>query len=266
MPDVTCEEKYLGRQVVSSLSGSAQVEYIIQNTDDDAAAVSILQSTAPDTWNNLPRVSCEVAQIAQTIWEGVARYGFQSNNQQQSESNFSFETGGGTQHITQSLSTISRYAPSGKTAPVFDGAICVDNNSVNGCDITVPVFTWSDTYIFSTGVVTPTYKQTLFALTGKVNNASWGGYSAGEVLFMGASGSKRGNRGDWEIAFKFSASPNITGKTIGSITNIAKKGWEYLWVRYDNDTDTNAKVLIKKPVAVYIEQVYEYGNFGGLGI
>jgi len=101
----------------------------------DGAAVSILESTSPSTWNSLPRVSCEVAQIAQTIWEGVAKYGFQSNNQQQSESNFSFETGGGTQHITQSLSTINRYAPSGKTAPVFDGAICVDNNSVNDCVI-----------------------------------------------------------------------------------------------------------------------------------
>jgi hypothetical protein len=37
-------------------------------------------------------------------------------------------------------------------------------------------------------------------------------------------------------------------------------------VRYESAEDTNAKALIKKPTAVYIEQVYEYGNFSGLGI
>ena len=30
--------------------------------------------------------------------------------------------------------------------------------------------------------------------------------------------------------------------------------------------DTSAKVLVKKPIAAYVEQVYPYGNFAGLGI
>jgi hypothetical protein len=263
---ITVEEKYLGRQlVVEPEAGSATVEYLIQGTDDDAAASAALLETAPAYWNNLPRTSIDIKQVSNTIWDGVANYGYKAK-QPNDDSNYSFETGGGTQHITQSLSTIQRYAPSGKTAPDFKGAICVDNNSVNGCDIVVPVYTWTDVYILDNTLVTDSYKTILKNLTGKVNNATWKGNAAGEVLFMGASGSKRGNYGDWEIAFKFAASPNVTGKTIGDITGIAKKGWEYLWIRYEDADDTGAKVLIKKPSSVHIEQVYETGAFSGLGI
>ncbi|MFA5291955.1 MAG: hypothetical protein WC496_02860 [Phycisphaerae bacterium] len=269
MSSVRVEEKYLGRNLYKPKSGnggSAQIEYIIQGTDDDIAATEALEGIVPEKWNDLPLIGCEVKQIASAIWEGVARYGYNNSSRDKSESNYSFETGGGTQHITQSLATIQKYAPAGKTAPDFKGAICVDNNSVNGCDIVVPVYTWTDVYYFDHSEVTDNYKAALKNLTGKINNSAWKGNAAGEVLFMGASGSKRGNYGDWEIAFKFAASSNVTDKTIGDISGIAKKGWEFLWVRYEDADDDNAKVLIKKPSAVFIEQVYEYGDFGGLGI
>jgi hypothetical protein len=69
---------------------------------------------------------------------------------------------------------------------------------------------------------------------------------------------------DWEIAFKFAASPNATDLTVGDITRIEKKGWEYLWVRYADAEDE--ETLIQQPVAAYVEQVDEYGNFALLGI
>jgi len=37
-------------------------------------------------------------------------------------------------------------------------------------------------------------------------------------------------------------------------------------VRYADIEDTNAKVLVKRPMAAYVEQVYDFGNFAGLGI
>ena len=90
-------------------------------------------------------------------------------------------------------------------------------------------------------------------------------FAAGEVLFMGASGSKRGSD-DWEITFRFAASPNKTGLTVGDIVGIDKKGWEYMWVRYADAEDAAAKAIVKKPVAVYVEKVYEEGDFSTLGI
>ena len=53
---------------------------------------------------------------------------------------------------------------------------------------------------------------------------------------------------------------------MGEITGIAKKGWEYLWVRYADAKDDTAKAIVKKPIAAYVEKVYEEGNFAGLGI
>jgi len=45
---------------------------------------------------------------------------------------------------------------------------------------------------------------------------------------------------------------------------IDKKGWEWMWIRYEDDVDSSAKRIIKKPVSVYIEQVYETANFADL--
>lgn len=53
---------------------------------------------------------------------------------------------------------------------------------------------------------------------------------------------------------------------MGNITGISKKGWEYLWVRYVDAEDAAAKAFVKKPQAVYVERVYEEGDFSGLGI
>ena len=136
---------------------------------------------------------------------------------------------------------------------------------MQGTDITVPVYNFTETHYIDDSLVTGGYKATLFSLTGRVNNAGFKGFATGEVLFLGASGAKRGFD-DWEITFRFAASPNVSGLSLGSINGINKEGWQYLWVRFSDDEDTSSSTLIKKPIAAYVEQVYEYGNFAGLGI
>lgn len=53
---------------------------------------------------------------------------------------------------------------------------------------------------------------------------------------MCASGSQWGTE-DWVVTFSFAASPNAVELTVGDITGIDKKGWEYLWVRYQDAED-----------------------------
>ncbi len=50
------------------------------------------------------------------------------------------------------------------------------------------------------------------------------------------------------------------------MTGINKRGWDYLWVRYADVEDPTAKMLVQRPMAVYVEQVYPYRDFSGLGI
>jgi len=268
---VTVTEKPDSRPSSTGQEASADLHYTVRGTADDVAAKTALLEAAPAAHDGLVRQTARIEPVhidsgddAACVWDGTVRYGRFSGSPppETGESVFSFDTGGGTQHVTQSLQTIGKY-PAG--APDFQGAIGVTHDSVEGVDITVPVYSFSETHYLANSVVTPAYKATLFALTGTVNNDAFKGFAAGEVLFLGASGSKRGDA-DWEITFRFAASPNRTNFQVGPITVASKKGWEYLWVRYADAEDATAKVLVKKPVAAYVEKVYPDGDFAGLGI
>jgi len=267
----TLTEKIDSREWTTGDKPTVTMHYHLDGTSDDLAAKTLLLDTTPATYDGLIRDECtlepifvdETADVGK--WECTVRYvKSEYTPPQTGESSFAFDTGGGNQHITQSLGTVGAYASSG-TSPNFQGAIGVTHDNVEGVDIAIPVYNFSETHYLADSVVTPAYRGTLFNLTGKVNNGSFKGLAAGECLFLGASGAKRGSD-DWEITFRFAGSPNRTGITVGSITGISKKGWEYLWVRYADVEDTASNTLVKRPVAAYVEKVYEEGNFAGLGI
>jgi len=205
----------------------------------------------------------------------------------------SFDTGGGTAHKTQADGTpgpVEKRYPNSDTAPALPprelapdqkGAIAVDASGVQGVDVVIPSLTWTETYDVPSRYVDTSYIRNLSRLTGTVNNAAFRGFQPGEVLFLGASGSQdwdaRRGDGPWTLSFKFVQSPNAgpgnTGPntqntlppiTIGNISNIAKKGHEYLWVRYEDDVRNEA--LVKEPKYVYVNKVYREENFSQLGI
>jgi hypothetical protein len=190
----------------------------------------------------------------------------------------SFDTGGGTQHITQAEAE-QRYAATG-TAPNQNKAIGVDGDSVAGVDVIVPALQWTETYDVPSTYVTATYIKSVAALTGTVNNAAFRSFQPGEVLFAGCSGnqewdSEKGD-GPWSLSYKFVASPNrglptgVSGPAtaaaidVGSIGGIVKKGHEYLWIRYEAAVDGSD--LLKRPKYAYVNQVYREASFSGLGI
>ena len=261
MPAPVIVERFDSKEISESKDNpSVDLIYMIMNTEDYATANGLMASTIPAKFGDLFLDDYHIVHQGNGVWEGTARY-----VKWKSESQYSFDTGGGTQHVTQSIANVGKYSASGFTAPDFFGAIGVTDDRVEGTDVTVPVFNFTETHYIPNLLVTGAYKLTLFNLTGKVNGATFKGFAKGEVLFLGASGSKRG-LDDWEITFRFAASPNVAGLSLGSITGIAKEGWQYLWVRFIDDEDTTAKALIKRPVSAYVEQVYSYGDFSGLGI
>ena len=268
---ITVQEKYLSRPTKDSGQGdetqdllSVELHYVVKGTDNELAAAQAVRTTAPTTYNDLDRGEISVEPAGPMLWEATVQY--RQPEREEGEWSDSFDTGGGTQHITQAKAHVSSYAPAGKTAPSYQGAIGVTADSIEGVDITVPVYRFSRTAAVADSRVTDAYKGKLFALTGKTNSAAWGGFAEGEVLFLGASGSKRGRNGDWELTFSFAASPNATGLTIGSISGINKKGWEYLWVEYAEEVDgaANPKRVVKRPASVHVERVYDAGDFADL--
>jgi hypothetical protein len=200
----------------------------------------------------------------------------------------SFDTGGGSQHLTQGLpvgsgNTLDFERRFPATGPNQSGAIGVDGDSVAGVDVVVPQLQWTETYDVPSTYVTAAYIRSVATLTGTTNTAAFRGFYPGEVLFLGASGNQEWDEekgdGPWSLSFKFTASPNAgptynaaTGSrtdsvepiTVGSITGITKRGHEYLWVRYESDVEGTS--LLKKPKMVYVNKVYRDGDFSGLGI
>lgn len=269
----------LGKRAASSMTRSYKVFGTTNDVEVHADANQTISSQLrfwqyPGTNVQLLAESYSVSYLGDDAWQVTISYeknGADNDDQRDPlKRSRSFDTSGSTQHITQAQGE-SRF---GVNAPDQQKAIGVDDNGVNGVDIVVPQLSWTETYDVPHAYVTTAYIKTVASLTGTVNNATFRSFAAGEVLFVGASGSQewddeKGN-GPWSLSFKFSASPNAgSGQTIpaiaiGSITGINKKGHEYLWVRYEAAVDQST--LLKRPKHVYVNKVYRDGNFAGLGI
>jgi len=154
-------------------------------------------------------------------------------------------------------------------APDFKGAINVVHDSdgklqVNG----LPVDEMAGSFSISVTRpnVTMGYLRTLMRAMGKVNSDGIWGFSAGELRFTGVSGTQNSSSGAWQISYTFAVSENQTGLTVGGISGISKKGWEYMWPYFEYEKDSTAKILVKKPKVVYVQQVFKTTAFSSLEI
>lgn len=272
------EEAYSEReQKVNAKGQITEIEipyFVFEAENEDAALSAARAKAASHTVEGMVLDSVEVMErINKDTWKVKAIFADEdggsddddSGNDEETSS-FAFDTGGGTMHRNQSLKTVAKVP---NDAPDFNGAIEVDNEgNVNGVDVTMPVLNFTETHTMNGSRVTTSYRKSVAALTGTVNKSSFRGFAAGEVLFLGASGTKRSKKASapWEITFRFAVSPNQSGLEVGKLKISSKKGWDYLWVRYADRVSDNKKNVIKEPVAAYVEQVYPEGDFGNLGL
>src|SRR5690606_18100622 len=137
--DVIVTENWDSRAATQGDQPSAERRYVIEGTDDDAVAHAELLEHSPVDHYGLPRASTSTERIGELAWQGSVRYGKQEESET-GDSSFQFDTGGGTQHITQSLQTMGVYGPPNQTPPRFNGAIGVTKDNVEGVDVIVPVY------------------------------------------------------------------------------------------------------------------------------
>ena len=271
------EEAYSERDQTINAKGEVteiEIPYLVfEAADEDAALAAARTKAASRTVSGMVLDELEVTErVNKDTWKVKAIYKDEDSDdpvdpdEDEETTSFAFDTGGGTMHRNQSIKTVSKVP---NDAPDFNGAIEVDNEgNVNGVDVTMPVLNFTETHTMNGSRVTTSYKKTVAALTGTVNSSGFRGFSAGEVLFLGASGTKRSKKPNapWEITFRFAVSPNQSSLQVGKLKVPNKRGWDYLWVRYADKVADNRKNVIKEPVAAYVEQVYPTGDFGNLGL
>lgn len=250
--------------------GSARFTAIVFGTDVAAQARLLVYGDVTTTFNTgtetliLKKVG-PTKRNTEDSWIVPVEYGpLDEAEEDDDEPSLSFEIGGGTVHITNSFETVGSYAPAGQTAPDFQGAINVTKDNVEGADIPARSFQFSLTKKYDDSVVTQAFIDNIYNLCVCVNTTTFRGRQPGEVLFLGASGSKRGKE-KWEITYKFACIPN-GNFDVGSIAGITKRGHDLLWIRYADEEDAVAKRLVKRPVAAFVERVLEYDDLNGLAV
>jgi len=266
-----------------AIGKSAEVPYIVFGAADEAEVRAACALAIPDNFpepdstptgtgtdTNLgvpgtcERTEIEITdQINETTWLVTARYERPAWDSMLSpDGRFSFNTSGGTQTINASIATVGYGAGAD---PAIGNHLDDEGGSA---EIDVPVYEWQETHWFYPFQVTGAYKRLVYALTGRVNNASFRGLPAGEVLFRGANGARQGDdpSDKFEISYNFAASPNLTNVTIAGITVASKKGWDLMKLKREKTTITTPKKIVERITAIYVSQVRYPGDFSALGI
>ena len=275
MPTGRLEECYSAHEKQIDTDGylrSATMYYLVFDLNNEDAVLTFAKANVPNkiTYNNrdVSLDSIEIDErLTDDIWKIAANYPTDPENETDQEGDevpeFSMDISGGTKHITHSKETIGSYSADENPAPDFQRAINVDDdNQVNGVDVVNCSFTFTEKHYYTNNKMSNSFKREIASLVGKVNNNTFRQWETGELLFMGASGSRRGTarKDKWEVTFRFAVSMNATNIQVSdTITIPAKNGWDYLWVKYADNVKNNS--LVKTIKAAYVERVYDYESF-----
>jgi hypothetical protein len=223
------------------------------NTEIDLR--NALHAHAPSMYGGLYRAN-ESITIEENLGNGwyVMSVRYESNEIEivLGQTTFRYTTAGGTQHIQVSREHLRSY---GTTPTDFKQLIGVQpDGSATGADIVVPVYEFEIEKLITTGQALD-LRAAAIQLTGTTNWNSFYDLQEGEGLFLGARSQPHGN-GTTTMTFSFAGRGHRTGVAIGDITGINVEAWELLWVYYEGNV----------PKWVYVERVYERGDWGLLGL
>lgn len=272
---------------IDARTTTVALEYMVTGTMNESEAFELVRNASPTFFFYLVRKSIKAAPQGGGIWFMTVDYDASLDPQQEAVSggepgseppeppptapgpdeplgpSFTFDTTGGTAHITQSRETVSMTLSTGLAAANNKRAIGLTKDEVKGCEIYVPQNVW--TKEVQRRNCTQRYIQTIVDLTGTVNyDRSFFGYPKGSVLYLGASG-KFTARERWTITHKFAMQKREVNLVVSDDITVAEKlGWDYLWVGYEPAQAGNK--LLQKPTAAYVERVYKSGDFALLEI
>jgi len=244
---------------------SITLNYRLTGTNDDVFARAYAIACTAAMYDSLFRQDVKLTPIGESIWHIEVTYG-PLKKPEVGDFKWAFDTGGHTAHITQSKESIFRKAAPGLQIEDHKGAIGkTDTCDVQGCDIVIPCFRWTEDWELNAESVSFAYAMILYTLTGSVNNAAFRDFAAGEVLFEGAAGSRSSKDPDIvQLSYHFRAEANAVNIKVGDIEGITKDGQDYMWIEYQMQKGLTRRIM--PPIQINVERVYLRKDFSLLGI
>lgn len=249
--------------------------YLIGQCDGFNAAVAAIEQYSPRYVNGdgaglyWVRRQLDVTAVGNKYFDCVANYetlianssgGQPNSSDAPAPGSIAWDTTGSTEHITQGISPETSYP---NDAATFHGAINVSGDSVNGLDVVRPGLKYSETWIIPAQIaISYAFVGAIYKCTGTVNATPFRAFQPGEALFLGARAQWSGDSPYVAVTFEFEARPNVDTFYVEGITGFPKKGWQHVWIRYQADTNNNQ--IVKKPLAAYLNDVYEQKNWAGI--
>jgi hypothetical protein len=253
------------REFMTGSSAHLTLRFAVGGESDALTVAIAVRNYAPLVYADLVRGAISCKPQGEDLWFADVNYGLRKAADED-VAEWSFTISESSQHITHSLSTVSSYPGN---APDFKQALNVTGTGadkvVEGAEVGMTVFDWSETLYLPFTSWTPTYCRRLYNTQGRYNDAKFRIWAAGEVLLKLVTGGPHG-QSVVRLDFSFGVEPNVSGRQIGDITGIDKKGWEYLWVFSEMEEDTDAHELCPQPKGVYVEQTRYSANFAQLGL
>lgn len=249
------------------------IEYLAFGFESRDEAINSARLNAPVTYNGL--------YLNKVIYSGLkgdgmlitATYGDSSlvAGQKDEELQFNFSTIGGTTHITSGIECTARGAIDEEKNPAPDVKYIGWNGKygkdcrIKGYNKITPQMKKTITRKMKYEDWDSNYENTLYVLTGKINNAKFMGHEKGSVLFYGANASGVMTRKSViTVNYEFVISPGETDIDLGNGFKVSKEGWSVLWT-VPGDV-YNAGKCVLKDVWCYITRIYRYGDFRRLGL
>lgn len=249
----------------------AVIQYLVFEALDEAEALAYAFEEVPKELEELKLLSVTITERkSEDIFLIEVTYGVSSSSggsdddDEDEEATVNFDCTTGSGHVTSALETVILKSGSIDPGDAIGWNGKTDENSeITGVEKMVPTLTETYTKVMRVSQLNNAFRRKVAGLTAKINSKSFKGWDRGEVLFLGCSfTAPEKNAEKVTVSFNFAIRLDESSSIAG--TKFTKDGWTYVWT-ISEPAFVNGKPAVNV-TGIYGSRVYEYADFGALGL